>query len=134
MDTPEQKEDGFMPVAPFSACVTHEIHAYSLPTTTDKVKIVFTTYNHRLRWTGEWKEYLSLGVGILGLAYSCKFEKLSFIDYEISEQGVKMVLIVAGLACLVVAGRCIWRFFSNRDKLTCKYFEQQLRAENPDAE
>lgn len=128
------KEEGFMPVAPISANVTHKIQAYSLPTTTDKVKIAFTTYNHRLKWTGEWKEYLSLGIGALGLACSIKSESLTVFDYAISRQSVVAFLAIVGVCCLLIATRCIWRAFKYKDKLTCEYFEQQLRADNPDVE
>lgn len=130
----KKNEAGFMPVTPISANVTHKIQAYSLPTTTDKVKIVFTTYNHRLKWTGEWKEYLGLCVGLFGLACSLKFESLTLFGYAISLPCVTTFLVIGGVSCALIAARCIWRAFVYRDKLTCGYFEQQLRADNPEVE
>lgn len=125
---------GFSPIVVSTSEFKGEIHTQSFATTTDKVKVVFSTYNHRCRWTGEWKEYLGLAVGLVGLAFSVKYKDLTIVGQTIPVDYAKAALLVIGVLFASIAARCGWRAFSFRKKLTCNYIEEQLRADSPDVE
>lgn len=135
MPVPIQRtSNGFSPFVPATSTVSGEVRTLALSTTTDKVKVVFSTYRHRARWTEEWIGYFGLAVSVLGLAFSIKFSEFTIFGFGLSLNCVRFILILFALSFGIVVVRCLYRLWKYRGKLSCSYFVDQLRAESPDVE
>lgn len=100
----------------------------NIVTTRDRAALVFHEYVRNREWTTDWLAYLSTGIGLLVSLMTADFTGFKNGDQILMDGGIcKGIVILLCLLSFVAAFICLCRRWKRRDKLTCRYFLDQLR-------
>lgn len=100
----------------------------NIVTTRDRAALVFHEYVRNREWTTDWLAYLSTGIGLLVSLMTADFTGFKNEDQILMDGGTcRGIVISFCLLSFLAALICFCRRWVERDKLTCRYFLDQLR-------